>query len=295
MDSRSKLILDCFAEWAEDCRAQYIERFDNPVHKSHIAELTKRASESYIVYRDLNIFDDYLEWDKAQQHFYEMARDYFAHRLGYGTSCYEDGASAIKRHKEKWANIREVTNAVDTISDLIEHKGLALEGQKIIAKTLSEVSYEDNFEDFQRLKAKIAEIEYAEFESSFGEKVVFEDLGRLYAKKIFSKLNPVKGRPSHGINNLDSYRAYQFLKIVKNMNFILRENALPKTTASEVCQLTFGKNNVMNEYRRSEDIKWALEIYFKVKNSTVSAFLNSISRGKDKLTLRNLEAIDFHK
>ena len=291
MDKRIKIILDCFADWSKDCHEQYIERYDNPLHKKHIQELTTKTLQSYLELNEADIFHDYGQHETAELEFYKAAREYFSYQLGYGDSFYEDGAYRINAHKTKWQKLNRAIEKADTIPELLDCSDLDFECQNIVIEILSDNEM-DEF-TYKDLKSTLTLLEKNEFESKFGEKVVFEKLGRLYAKRIFAKLNPVRGRPSNRNSNLDTYRAFQFLRIVKKINALLENSRLMKTTPSELCELTFGSQNLLGEYDRGSEIDWALREYFKIKNSTVRSFLNSISRGKNALINEDIEASDY--
>jgi len=277
MDERQSLILDIFAAWALSCHEEYNIRFENPEHKEHIRELTENAKNAFLKRGEYEFFESY------ETEYYEAIYQYLLHGLHIGEGLYETQRDRIDRFNSKWHSAETIMaqskQSNGAVESLIDDYGTS----KIIFKIL------DEFGDEIRLLALEDFVEFMslykanEHEERFGKKFIFEQAGRHLAENIFRKMTKPTGRPKKR-SNLDTRRAYQFGRIVDQINNELGEKNLPKTTISEVSELTFGQKKLTPSHNQKNEIEWALKIYFEVKNSTVRAFLNSISRGKATLS-----------
>jgi len=284
MDDREKIILDTFADWSKKCKQGYTDLYENPIKESHVSQLKLKASKAYIAYRDIHGLKKSTERKFAQEKFLEAAREAFSFKLHYGDSLYEIGAARVNRHNSKWQSINSALDKSESISGLIDSLEFGSEERKTLKETLSQGDYKDNLNDLGRLKLNLSTIQKHEYEKKFGSEKVFAEVGRYYAEMFFSQLNPTIGRPPKSFNNLDTVRAFQFSSIVVIINKKLSDKSYMPSNLKEVCELTFGKKNRLGLYSRESEIDWALREYFHIKNITVRAFLNSISRGKNKLS-----------
>jgi len=282
MDERTQIIVDTFADWAVECRRQYVENYENEDDKRHIEELRRAAKNTYFHARKTMPYGWHGE---AKKGFEQAAYEYFLYGLYISDSFYPIYRDRIERFNEKWRDVEQFLNeskspkeAFDSISDMSDA------GYRLINRLREDHPYLDEILDLKDIKNTLAEEKKIEHEERFGEKAVFERAGRYLSETIFRQMTKPKGRPSLK-SNLDTLRAYQFGDIiVGKINKSLADTGHQKSTVAEVCELTFGHSKKLGSHPFASDVEWVLKEYFRVKNSTVKAFLNSVSRGKSRLS-----------
>lgn len=273
MDERQKLILDVFADWSISCHEEYRERYDNCEHKKHIKELTEKAKNAFLKKGEYQVFQDY------ETEYYEAIYQYLLHGLHIGESIYYIKRDSIDRFQNKWSSAERIISQSENTHYCIESMMDDLDTSSLIHKILDEYGDEVRLIELPDFKEAVSQFKSHEYERRYGKKITFEKAGRYFSENIFRKMTKPLGRPKRW-SNLDTVRAYQFSRLVELINDNLDKENIAKTNISEVCEFTFGQNKVANRHPRYDEIQWALREYFQIKNSTVRAFLNSVSRGK---------------
>ena len=283
MNARTAIILDVFGMWAKECRQEFLRRFQNPTDLQHQERLLKTSLEAYYSYAEQKLFEDYDKLKELENNFMSVSREYFYYYLHLGDGLYEMQKDSYNRYAVKWEKLLAAIESSSKISQVIEKLESDFSSSQLFYEHISAVSYTDDVGSLKTIKEALIKQKTIEYENEFSESAIFEKLGRYYAKEHFRLMSPKKGRPKKHNSNLDTYRAHRFYYILEQINESLAKHDMKKTTIAEVCELTFGAKNVLEHHSSADDIKWALENYFKIANKTVRGFLNSISRGKLKL------------
>lgn len=281
MDDREVLIFDTFGIWAEECRRQYIENFEDEDEKNHIKKLKEVAMATFL---PMSV-DPPMNWfGEHKEKFERAAYEYFLHGLHIGESLYPVYRSRLDLFYEHWELTENILLTSDDASAAVNR--LSREVPKVVSDIEKKYGYDELMLvaiGMEHLAKAISELKKSEYEKRFGEKAVFEAAGRQFAYMLFDKKQRGKGRPSSR-SSVDTMRAYQFGRLVAKINDALSESELKQTTIAEVCELTFGNHKKIDGHLFSSNIEWALNVCFRAKNVSVRAFLNSISRGKSLLS-----------
>tara|TARA_R110002020_G_scaffold135207_3_gene301950 strand:- start:141 stop:1019 length:879 start_codon:yes stop_codon:yes gene_type:complete len=284
MNEKEKAIFDFFADWCASTRKEYRENQDPKRFKQHITELREKAKKAYLREQERwrsKSFEGYFE---AKRDFDQAAYQYFLYGLHFGDRIYEDTKLRLEEFHEKWDSLNTLISNSEAISEVVDQAIEPNKGFDMIYDLLAGAEYTDSEKDFLQFKADLTSLRNEQFEARFGEKAVFEAAGRQYARVVFSKMLRGRGKPKNSrTNNLDIFRAFQITRLVKRINERLAQLGFDSTTTSEVFELLIGQDSLLHTYDRKGEIEWGLTKFFKIKNITVRALLNSISRGKQHL------------
>lgn len=282
MNQRSKIILDAFADWSEHCKREYHEKYEDPTILSEIERTDRLAKEAYKQFQATDFLNNYPEWQAAKTNFLQVAERYFRLHIHEGYTSVAHQLSMIEFHDEEWSKLRtqlENCKEQSTLNLLIDEIDRKVES--LVAKP--EFSPFDEFvTQKSRTVAYFNNAKSTASRSEFGYAATFRDLGEAFALQHFENLFPKRGAPKKFLGNPDTYRYWQFKKIVALASEALEKNLLKPTSTREVCLLVMGEENQLAEFNRNQVIRWALEEYFSAGNITAEGFLNSMSRGKKK-------------
>ena len=285
MHEREIVILNVFANWAVNCHREIKAAYEKPIHEKHINELTQNVKDAFLKKDKYDFFINY------ETEYYAALYQYVLYGLHYGKSFYLIQRDRIERFEYKWScfirTLSQSKNTLNAIDLLLDDLDTSLLMYDILDKHDDELHLLE-LTDFQRL---ILEYKAEQYEGNFGAKLLFEKAGRHFVENIFSEMTKPKGRPKRN-SNLDTFRAFQFGRLLKKINTNLVARRMQRSTTTEVCELIFSDKNKCKDHVFQNEIDWVLKDYFKIKNVTVRAILNSISRGKTMLSKNEIR--DFY-
>lgn len=292
MNEREAAICDFFADWSSEIHRQFSENHDPARFKEPIKEIRDNAKDAYR--KKQECWDDRSMngYSEAEENFHEAAYQYFLHRLHLGDGLYESAIYRLDSFFHNWNSLEQIIAVSESIADVLERTIYQSTDFKMVDHVLANSTYEDNIEDFPKFKTDLAIKKEEEWESQFGKKAVFEEVGRFYASKHFSQMLRGRGRlkKSWG-DNPDTFRAFQLTRLVNKMNSELESQGFVSTTITEVFEMLIGQSSILHKYARKDEIEWTLNEYYMVKNITVRGLLNSVSRGKQLLTEQDCRCI----
>ena len=275
MDERAKIILSEFADWAIDCRNAYDERYEDSKILETTKELTRIAKEALLKHYETDILRDYAAYQDTRDTFLDASYQYFRLRVSEGYEATESAIWELNQQEGNWTKIKgDIQNSLN-LSEIKQ----ALKSNCLKIPLLSESKH--SFAEIQNDALKTIETcRQSEHDSRYGQSAVFERLGKAYAEKIIADQLPKKRGAPKKSRSPDTYRSFQFGKIVDRVSNALQGKEENPTTAHELCHLLLGDEEQVSSFDRKEEIKWAMKHYFRASNMTPNGFLNSISRGK---------------
>ena len=281
MDKRTEVIFAVLANKAQNIKAEMNEHFNSGLYKHKVEVLRTKAKNTYLEKQRRWQTENLDGWKEAEAAFHEAAYEYLLYGLHIQDGLYISQENRISRFNKEWEALEEILKTSGSISDAVAKVDDTISYDRRLDEELELGNYTDNPSEFKRLKLALAAKRLQEYDLKFGPKAIFEKAGKHFVEKLFHTQARSKGRPPrHRGRDINTFRAYQFMRLVNSINEELKKVEFEKTTISEVSELCFGDEQLLSDYANNAEIKWLLSTQFKTDGITVRAFLNSISRGK---------------
>lgn len=277
MDERTNLILSVFADWAADCQEEYKKRYEDPLILDEMERLKATVVQALSVHSETDFSDNYELYHKTKDIFMEAAYQYFKLRVWEGYDATGFVIWELEEQEQKWGEIISDTEKCQNLDEL--SATLSINNLSIPLLSKDTFTFKEIREDALRI---IGVCKDQEHDNQYGRSAVFERLGMAYAERLISDHLPNKRGAPKKRNSPDTYRSFQFGKVVNRISEILQNAGQTPATAHEICHLLLGDKEQVSSFARHEDIRWAMKNYFRASTMTPNGFLNSISRGRRK-------------
>lgn len=284
MDERETAIFESFAKWATKTRAEYVERYENDKHEEIIKQITSSAMDAFKIFDNSRI-NDWGDWrdPSMKKEFERIAATYFLHRLDCGKDAFYSQHMRLEAVSKSWSIIETALHYSENIAQFIDllEENYSSELMYVL-KILDLNEFSNDKEGLLLLQNELTASHEREYEKRFGERTVYEDLGRRYAEIYFNNIvKKKKGRGARPVpKSTHFYKGIVFDGLVEKINSKLSCNNFNPTTAKEVCELSFGTDETLSQYTDQKDIRWALKVFFRIENITVNSFMNILTSGR---------------
>lgn len=275
---RDEIILQAATEWTIEQKRKHQDNVDGVDLASLADELSSVAEKAYnelAVTSPLNSIDSYFEHETA---FHSAAARYFQFGLHRGSRIDAGVFASIDWLKREWFRSLPVLEECESYDDLFEAAQTYPEIEASIGRLPSGVD-EDFGEYIARLQQFVSNDRRVSFDHEFSESAIYEALGREYAIRHFRERSKGRGAPEQP-GNLDTYRAFQFDRLLQAVNVDLREKNHRAASKREVCRLIFNQVSKADAANCTEALAWLLAEHFQAANISEASFVNSLSRGR---------------
>lgn len=288
MEVRIQIICDGFADWSRSCQDELISRLEESSEIDLMSSSEVEAQSAFALHHKIDFLNDPSLYEKTKQDFWVTAVPYFAFDVPDGADAVSVRQFEENQHRDKWHRVVGEVAGAGSFAQL----GKYLRSEGWLFRSLEE-QLEVRATSLESLKNKILKqirvLQDKEYESMFGYDQTYKRLGLRTSLAHFLEMMPKKpGRKPLDMRNLDAIRARAFATILGRVNIKLIEANVRATTVKELTETTFRVGFDPKLYGRALDVRWAYKHYFRALNTSESAFLNSLSRGRAWLAQQGL-------